>query len=311
MSLAIIYPQRDVSDWVAALQAQDPELDIEIWPEIHYPERVEFVLCWNQPAGALQQLPNLRGISSLGAGVNHLLNDKSCPVNIPLARLVDPDLKQSMAEYVMLGVLEHFRRLTDYRRQQELGQWLGLRIPHLSTIRVGVMGYGEIGRYVAHKLAKFGFKVHAWRRHRQHGDGDKLRVYAGEDERGEFLKRTEILVCLLPLTADTENILNLQTFRQLPQQAYLINAARGAHLVEADLLAALESGQLSGALLDVFRDEPLPRHHPFWKHARIAITPHIASVTNPESAALQIVENYRRALRGEPLSNRVDRGRGY
>ena len=309
MSIAIIYPPRDVSDWVAALLAQDPDLEIEIWPEIHAPEQVEFVLCWNQPAGILSQFPNLRGISSFGAGVNHLLNDKSCPVNIPLARVVDPDLKQSMAEYVMLGILEHFRRLADYRRQQELGQWLVQKIPHPSTIRVGIMGYGEIGRYVAHKLADFGFKVHGWRRNRQHVD--RLTVYAGEDELDEFLKNTEILVCLLPLTLDTENILNLQTFHQLPQQAYLINAARGAHLVEADLLAALESGQLCGALLDVFRDEPLPKRHPFWKHTKITITPHIASVTNPESAALQIVENYRRALRGEPLSNRVDRGRGY
>jgi glyoxylate/hydroxypyruvate reductase A len=309
MSIALIYPQRDVSDWVAALQAQEPELDIELWPEIRCPERVEFVLCWNQPAGLLQQFPNLRGISSFGAGVNHLLNDKSCPVNIPLARVVDPDLKQSMAEYVMLGVLVHFRRLADYRRQQELGEWLVQKVPHLSTIRVGIMGYGEIGRYVAHKLTDFGFKVHGWRRNRQHRD--KLTVYTGEDELGEFLKRTEILVCLLPLTVDTENILNLQTFRQLPQHAYLINAARGAHLVEADLLAALKSGQLCGALLDVFRDEPLPGHHPFWKHAKITITPHIASVTNPESAAVQIVENYHRALRGEPLHNRVDRGRGY
>lgn len=309
MSLAVIYPQRDVSDWVAALLAQDPELEIEVWPGIHAPERVEFILCWNQPAGILRQFPNLRGISSFGAGVNHLLNDKSCPVNIPLARVVDPDLKQSMAEYVMLGVLEHFRRLADYRRQQELGQWLVQKIPHLSTIRVGIMGYGEIGCYVAHKLADFGFKVHGWRRNRQHDD--RLTVYAGEDELDEFLKNTEILVCLLPLTVDTENILNLQTFHQMPQQAYLINAARGAHLVEADLLAALESGQLCGALLDVFRDEPLPKHHPFWKHTKITITPHIASVTNPESAALQIVENYRRALRGEPLNNRVDRVRGY
>ena len=260
MSLAIIYPRRDVSDWVTALLAQDQELEIEIWPEIHAPEQVEFVLCWNQPAGVLRQFPNLRGISSLGAGVNHLLNDKSCPVNIPLARLVDPDLKQSMAEYVMLGVLLHFRRFADYHRQQGLAKWLVQKIPHLSTIRVGIMGYGEIGYYVAHKLADFGFKVHCWRRNRHHGD--KLTVYTGEDELGEFLKRTEILVCLLPLTVETENILNLQTFRQLPQQAYLINAARGAHLVEADLLAALESGQLCGALLDVFRDEPLPSASP-------------------------------------------------
>jgi glyoxylate/hydroxypyruvate reductase A len=172
-----------------------------------------------------------------------------------------------------------------------------------------MMGCGEIGSYVADKLADFGFSVHGWRRTPQ--ANEKIRVYSGKEELETFLRQTDILVCLLPLTPETENILNLQTLSQLRPNAYLINVGRGAHLVEADLLSALESGDLSGALLDVFREEPLPQQHPFWTHDKISITPHIASQTNPESAAEQIVENYQRALNSSPLLNLVDVKSGY
>lgn len=309
MSIAIIYPNRDVSAWVAALQAHDPALTVEVWPEIGAPDKVEYVLCWNHPEGILQEFPNLKGISSLGAGVNHLLNDRTCPPDIPLVRLVDTGLKQSMAEYVMLGLLDHFRRFARYRRQQSRSEWLPLPIPHITEVGIGLMGCGEIGRYVANKLTAFGFSVHGWSRRPQAVAG--VRVFAGNDELEAFLAKSNVLVCLLPLTAETQGILNAKTFSRLPRNAYLINAARGAHLVEADLLSVLDSGHLSGALLDVFSEEPLPKLHPFWKHTQITITPHIASVTNPRSAALQVVENYHRAVKGERLCNRVDRLRGY
>jgi len=309
MSLAIIYPDQDVSAWVTALRTYDPTLEIEIWPEITAPAKVEIALCWNQPAGSLQQFPNLKCISSLGAGINHLLNDVTRPLEIPLVRLVDDNLKQSMAEYVMLGVLNHFRRFKDYRQQQAVNEWTALPIPHISALGVGIMGCGEIGRYVANKLADFGFSVHGWSRTLQ--KNEKFHVYAGNDQLETFLGQTDILVCLLPLTPETENILNLQTFKQLPANSYLINAARGSHLVEADLISALDSGQLSGALLDVFRGEPLPEDHPFWTNSQITITPHIASVTNPHSAAEEIVENYHRVVNGEPLLNCVDVKCGY
>lgn len=309
MSLAIIYPNRDVSDWVAALQACDPTLNVEVWPEICNPEDVEFALCWNHPAGVLQQFPNLKCISSLGAGVNHLLNDITRPLDIPLVRLVDDDLKQSMAEYVMLGVLEHFRRFKDYRQQQIDNEWKVQRNPHISELGIGIMGCGELGRYVANKLSAFGFSVYGWNRSPK--EISHIPVFSGNDELGVFLKKADILVCLLPLTTETENILNAQTFSCLPPNAYLINVARGSHLVDNDLLAVLDSGRLSGALLDVFREEPLPKQHPFWKHNKITITPHIASVTNPQSAAAQIVENYRRAINTEPLLNLVDVEGGY
>lgn len=309
MSIAIIYPNRDIDDWVAALHAHDPTLNIDVLPDISDPEQVEFVLCWNHPPDTLRQFPNLKCISSLGAGVNHLLNDLTCPTDIPLVRIVDTELKQSMAEYVMLGALEHFRRIADYRRQQALGQWAVQQIPHISEVGVGIMGFGELGQHVAEKLSTFGFNVCGWCRTPK--EIENIPVYAGDDKLAPFLNKAEILVCLLPLTSETENILNARTFSQLPPGALLINAARGAHLVDADLISALDSGQLSGALLDVFREEPLPGQHPFWAHEEITITPHVASATNPESAALQIIDNYHRALKGRPLKNLVERKRGY
>lgn len=309
MSIAIIYPNNDSREWVSALHSCDPALNVEIWPDIEDPEKVEFVLCWEQPAGVLQQFPNLKCISSLGAGVNHLLNDVTRPLDIPLVRLVDADLKQSMAEYVMFGVLERFRRFRDYRRLQGLGEWSTQKIPHISELHVGIMGCGELGRHVANKLSGCGFNVHGWSRTPK--AIDRLLVYSGWDQLDDFLRKTDILVCLLPLTPETENILNSATFNQLPSNAYLINVARGAHVVDSDLLSALDSCQLSGALLDVFREEPLPKEHAFWSHEKIMITPHIASVTNPSSAAGQIVENYQRALNDEPLLNLVDADCGY
>jgi glyoxylate/hydroxypyruvate reductase A len=309
VSIAIIYPGRDVSSWVTALRAHDPSLTVEVWPEIIDPGKVEYVLCWNHPAGVLQEFPRLKCVSSLGAGVNHLLDDPACPPEVPLVRLVDTGLKQSMAEYVMFGVLDHFRRFAGYRRQQQRGEWLPQPVSRIHGLGIGLMGCGELGSYVADKLSAFGFSVHGWTRRSRQSAG--VAVFAGNDALEAFLARADILVCLLPLTPETQGILDAKTFGRLPRNAFLINVARGAHLVEADLLAALDSGQLSGAMLDVFREEPLPKEHPFWKHDRITITPHIASVTDPGSAALQVVENYHRAVRGERLFNQVDRQQGY
>ena len=309
MSIVIVCPNRDMSDWLTALHSIDPTLNVEVWPEISDPRAVKYVVSWNQPPHVLDQFPNLMCISSIGAGVEHLLNDTTRPVGIPVVRLIEDDLKQSMAEYVMLGALEYFRRCSDYRLHQEQAKWEELKIPHISQPGIGIMGFGEIGQYVAGKLSDFGFQVHAWNRSRK-GTGD-IQVFSGRGELGKFLKNSSVLVCLLPLTSETKGILNAQTFSQMPSRAYLINVGRGGHLVDDDLLSALDSGQLSGALLDVFNEEPLPKQHPFWSHEKITVTPHIASVTNPGSASAQIVENYRRALNDKPLLNPVDIDNGY
>ena len=309
MSIAIISPGHDRSAWVNALQALLPDLEIEIWPQIAAPEQVELALCWGHPPGSLSFFPNLKMISSLGAGVDHLFNDPHLPADIPLVRLIDPELRQSMAEYVQLGALGHFRRCIDYHRQQATKNWHPLPIPHISEVNVGIMGCGEIGRFVGEKLASIGFRVHGWSRTPH--NLDQIATYSGKKELATFLGCSNILVCLLPLTAATESILNSQLFGQLPQGAYLINVGRGAHLVEADLLTAIDSGQLSGALLDVFRQEPLPPEHPFWRHDNIRVTPHIASITNPTSAAKQIIKNYCRLRQGKEPLNTVNRQLGY
>ena len=309
MSLAIICPGRDVRQWVRALQAGEPQLKVETWPEIGDPGSVEFALVWKHPPGILAGFANLRCISSLGAGVDALLEDRQLPAGVPLVRIVDEGLKQSMAEYVCLGALDYFRRFAQYRQQQADRIWQARPVRQIGAMRVGILGLGELGSHVAGRLAAIGFAVHGWSRSRKSLAG--IPSYCGDEELAAFLAASEILVCLLPLTPATRGILDAGLFRQLPAGAYVINVARGEHLVEADLLAALDSGRLSGALLDVFRQEPLPQDHPFWPHPRISITPHIASISSPESAVPQVLENYHRALSGGPLLNRVDPQRGY
>ena len=309
MSLVIICPGRDMSGWVSALKTREPQIKVEVWPDIADPAAVDFTLVWKHPAGVLAGFPNLRCISSLGAGVDALLQDTGLPAGVPLVRIVDQELKQSMAEYVGLGALAHFRRFDRYREQQANCTWQARPLGHISAMRVGILGLGELGSHVAHKLAEIGFSVQGWSRSAKSFEG--IANFYGDDGLATFLAATDILVCLLPLTHATRGILNAELFRQLPAEAYLINVARGEHLVEEDLLTAIDAGHISGALLDVFRQEPLPPEHPFWRHPRIRVTPHIASITNPESAVLQVLENYHRTLSGQPLLNQVDSQRGY
>ncbi|WP_204141513.1 glyoxylate/hydroxypyruvate reductase A [Halomicronema sp. CCY15110] len=310
MTLLIVSPHRsDLSRWQQALQTCAPDLDIAVWPQVTVPEDITFALAWQQPAGIWQQFPNLRCVSSFGAGVDHLLQDVDLPTDTPIVRLVDPLLAQSMFEYIAAAVMGILRDFDVYETQQMGGLWQS-HTPTLSQhCTVGIMGLGQLGTYTAQKLVKLGFNVVGWARSPKQIEG--VTAYSGDAQLPQFLQQTQILVCLLPLTAQTRDILNLDLLAQLPRPAYLINVARGAHLVEADLLAALDAGYLRGACLDVFRQEPLPPTHPFWAHPKIRVTPHSSSITNPESVAPQIVENYRRSQTGAPLLNQVSRSRGY
>ena len=224
-------------------------------------------------------------------------------------RLVDPDLIAQMGEYVCAAALWFHRRFDDYARQQGENLWRPLPPPLTSKRRVGILGLGEIGQDVAAKLVALGFPVHGWSRRPKHLP--QVTGYHGDGQLEAFLSQSNILVCLLPLTPATRGILNRDTFARLPAGAYLINVARGGHLVEDDLLEALAGGQIAGAALDVFNQEPLPPEHPFWQHPQIKITPHVAGLTRAETAAPQIAENLARLARGEPLLRRVDAGRGY
>jgi glyoxylate/hydroxypyruvate reductase len=295
--------------WKPQLARLMPELETRVWPEIGDRRSIDYALVWRPEPGLLASLPNLKLILSLGAGVDHILCDPQLPREVPIARLVDPYMTDAMSEYVALQVLRLHRRDLDYRAQQEAAIWRELEHKNAAERPVGILGFGEMGQDAGRKLKGLGFDVAFWSRTDRAVGG--FAGYAGQAGLSALLARSDILVCLLPLTAETEGILNAGTFALLPRGAGLINAARGAHLVDEDLVPALDSGQLSAAVLDVFRDEPLPPGHPFWRHPRIIVTPHVAALTNPPTAAPVILDNIRRFEAGLPLLNRIDRERGY
>ncbi|MBV8535769.1 MAG: glyoxylate/hydroxypyruvate reductase A [Alphaproteobacteria bacterium] len=308
MGLLFLSDSDDPVAWRAALTKRLPDLDMRVWPETGAATDIEAALVWNHPPGSLKPFPNLRAILSLGAGVNHILDDPELP-DVPIARIVDPGLATGMAEYATLAVLRYHRNFDVYERQQGVGHWKRLPIPVTAARRVGVLGLGEIGSACARMIAGLGFPVAGWSRTPRSLPG--VAAYAGRDTLTPFLAQTDILVCVLPLTAATRGILNRTTLAALPRGAFLINIARGAHVVDQDLIAALDSGHLAGATLDVFAHEPLPREHPFWSHPKVTLTPHIASITNPETAADGVAENLRRLADGRPLLHLADRARGY
>ncbi len=295
--------------WRAQLQQLTKELDVRVWPEIGDRADIRYALVWRPEPGLLASLPNLELILSLGAGVDHLLGDRHLPRHLSIVRLVDPHMTAAMSEYVALQVLRLHRGDLDYRAQQERRDWRERDQKNAADRRVGILGFGELGQDAAGKLRALGFDVAGWSRSEKTVAG--IECHAGAAGLPRLLARSEILVCLLPLTAETEGILNARALASLPRGAALVNAARGAHLVEEDLLAALASGQISAAVLDVFREEPLPADHPFWHHPRILVTPHVAAFTNPATAAPIILDNIRRFEAGQPLLNRVDPARGY
>lgn len=295
--------------WKTELVQRMPDLEVRVWPQAGELKDIEFALVWNLGHGILKTFPNLRVIFSLGAGVDHLFADPNLPRQVPVCRVVDKNLTQRMTEYVALHALRYHRRQPELDVLQRETKWDELYNPTAQERAVGVMGLGVLGADAAKRLAMLGFKVAGWSRSAKSLPG--VESFHGSAGLEPFLARTEILICLLPLTPATEGILDRKLFAKLPKGAALINAARGRHLVEADLLAALESGQLAHAALDVFRTEPLPQEHPFWRHPRVTISPHIASITDPRTTADLVAENVRRFRAGEPLLYVVDPDHGY
>lgn len=295
--------------WRDALARQMPELEVRNWDAPGDVADIEFALVWKPPPGGLRRFPNLRVIFSLGAGVDHLFTDPELPPGVPVVRMIEPELTRGMTEYVALHVLRHHRRQREIEAQQRAGRWEVIVTPTAPKRRVGIMGLGVLGTAAVRALAALEFDLAGWSRTPKQVPG--VTCFHGESGLKDFLARTEILVCLLPLTPETENILNAKLFAGLPRGASLINAGRGRQQDEDDILAALESGRLSEVTLDVFREEPLPAAHPFWRHPRVTITPHNASLTDPDSGARQVVENIGRYRRGEPLPNVVDPAAGY
>jgi glyoxylate/hydroxypyruvate reductase A len=296
--------------WLAALARHLPRETVRVWPDVSPRENIEFAIVWQPEPGLLASLPNLRAILSLGAGIDHLTGDVTLPRHVPIIRLIDPSLTSQMSEYVVMNVLRHHRRLPAYAQSQAQGRWQPvMSAPDTPSTRVGLMGFGVLGRDAADKLRPFGFALRAWTRSPRVLPG--MEGFHGPAELIPFLAGCDILVCLLPLTIDTRAILNARAFAALPRGAALINAARGGHVVTADLLAALDSGQLSGATLDVTDPEPLPSDHPLWRHPTVTITPHVASLTLPDQAAVIMAETIRRLRAGLPVEGQVDLDRGY
>lgn len=309
MTLLLKAGREPAETWVEAFRREMPELEVRVWPECGDRSAIEFALVSRMPPGELRTFPNLRFIATMSVGLEHLLSDPHLPAHVPLVRSVNPKRAATMAEYVVLHVLRYFRRLPEYQAQQRDRRWQPLSQRLSEEVRIGIMGLGTLGSAVAERLRPFGFDLAAWTRTPHKTDG--IVNFVGWNGLRPFLARSDILICLLPLTAETEDILNARTLAALPRGAYLINAARGEHVVDADLLAALDSGHIAGATLDAFRDEPLPEDHPFWRHEQITVTPH-NSCKAPASDGVQvIVENIRRVRDGRPLVHVVDRAAGY
>ena len=294
--------------WAALFAEHAPGLAFHIWPETGDLADVEYMVAWEPPPELLNNLPNLRILFSSGAGIDHL-DLSSIPEQLPVVRMIEPGIIDGMVEYATMSVLALHRNLLDYFGQQAAGQWKPIKLVPAVNRRVGVMGMGVLGQAVLNRLGSFGFALSGW--NRSHKELPRVTTYVGLATLDSFLGQCDILICLLPLTDETKGILNQQRLAALPRGAALINPGRGAHVDQQALLEALDSAHLSAAILDVSVPEPLPASHPFWSHPRILMTPHIASMTRPESAALIVLDNIERLRNGEQLLGLIDRSKGY
>jgi glyoxylate/hydroxypyruvate reductase A len=300
-------PERG-AEWARLFAQKAPELPFRLWPDIGDPADVRYLAAWEPPDDLAQRFPNLDILFSVGAGVDQF-DVSRLPPDLPVVRMVEPGIVDGMVEYVTLATLALHRDLIDYIARQRARVWEPIRLRSAAGRRVGVLGLGMLGSAVLEKLRGFGFDCAGWSRSPRALDG--VRCFAGAGALPDFLARTDILICLLPLTDMTRGILNRELFARLPKGAALVNAGRGGHLVEADLIAALDSGHLSAAVLDVMEPEPPAPDHSFWTHPRILLTPHVASMTQPDTAVSVVLDNIRRHQSGEPLCGLVDRARGY
>ena len=300
----------DPHEWVGHLQTHLPDLEVRLWPDLGERDDIEFALVWDPPPGELRRCRNLKVIFALGAGVDDVLDpDPYLPEGVPVARLTDESLSRQMTEYVLYTVLHFHRMMPAFAQMRSERRWVTLPGIEPADRRVGIMGAGVIGGAAARQLARLGFDVLGWTRRPK--QIENVRGFHGHDQLNQFLAQTDILVCVLPLTVETRGIINAQTLSALPRGAYVINVARGGHVVDEDLLAALDSGHIAGAALDCFNQEPLPPDHRYWDHQQVLLTPHVAGEGVVRSMTAHIAENIVRSREGRPLLGLVDREAGY
>ncbi len=306
-SIALISRTRHLAFMEPALRAALPAARIIAWPEPGWQE-AQAAVCWDPPPGVLAQMPRLRFVHSSGAGVDHIVRDPQLP-RVPLCRVVDDSVAEGMLEFVLWAVLYFHRRFDLVLQQARQAHWLRPRQARTRQCRVGVLGLGELGTHVAKGLQALHFDVAGWSRRPRVLPG--VHCHAGDDALQDFLSHTDILVSLLPLTPQTQGLLDRRRLGWLPQGAALVHCSRGQHLVLPDLLHLLRSGHLRGAVLDVFEHEPVPPDDPLWHAPGVLVTPHMAALAKPETIAAQIAENLRRCEAGLPLLRCVDLGTGY
>ncbi len=292
--------------WLDGLRAALPEAQVSLWQP--GAPQADHAVVWAPPQQFIDEQPRLKALFNTGAGVDALLKLR-LPEDLAIVRLDDAGMAVQMAEYVCHALIRHFREFDSYEADMAAGQWSYRKPRRRADFPVGILGLGVLGQRVARAVAQFEFPVRGWSRTPKAVEG--VEGFAGPSQLNDFLAGTRMLVCLLPLTDDTRNILNHCTLARLLPGAFLVNVARGAHLVEEDLLALLESGHMAGATLDVFRTEPLPAGHPFRGHPQLTLTPHTSARTLREESIAQIARKLRAFERGEPIAGVVDRPRGY
>ncbi|KKW66769.1 3-phosphoglycerate dehydrogenase [Lampropedia cohaerens] len=299
----------DFSVWKRALQAQLPQLQILHPDEVHDPRAIHYALVWKPPAGFFAQMSNLRLIINLGAGVDSLVGRSDLPSGVPITRIVDPKMSQMMAGYVLFAVLRHARDIPYFEQAQRQRTWAYRHPRAPAEIRVGVLGLGALGAHAAAELQRQGFEVHGWSRSPRTIAG--VHCHSGMETLEDVLRLADILVVMLPLTAQTHRLLDRRRLQLLPQGAAVVNVARGALIDQTAMTELLQQGHLGSATLDVFEHEPLPADDPLWRMENVLITPHLASVAIPASAAEQIAQNILRVSQGQPPHHQVEAARGY
>ena len=309
MKILFYSPEKNLQPWLDEISAALPGAEVWAWTPTCAERQADYAVLWAPPLELFASQRGLKAVFNIGAGVDGLMKLSNLPAGVPIVRLNDAGMAVQMADYVCHALIRHARGFEAYDVHAKNREWK--REPPISraAFPVGVMGLGDIGARVAQAVAAFEYPTFGWSRTLKTLSG--VTTFAGSKGLDTFLQQVRVLVCVLPLTPDTENILNAATFAKLKPDAYLINVARGRHLVENDLLAMLEGGQLAGATLDVFREEPLPAGHAFWTHPKITVTPHISAITLRTESVVQIAEKIRALERGEAIDGVVETGRGY
>ncbi|UGQ46467.1 2-hydroxyacid dehydrogenase [Massilia endophytica] len=310
MRILLYRADGNTGPWIEDFARWLPEAEMVAWQEGADCGPCDYAITWGAPEPALKELAKVKAIFLGGAGADAILkHEDAIPRHVPIVRLGDAGMAIQMAEYVLHAVLRYFRRFDEYEAQARAGQWSPLPQHSREDFAIGVLGAGVLGSRVLDALKPFGFPLHAWSRSAKQIEG--VRCHHGEEGLDALLRKARVLVCMLPLTPDTANLLNRTNLGKLPQGAYLINVARGAHVAEPDLLTLMKSGHIAGATLDVFRNEPLPVQHPFWQEPRITITPHISALTQRSESVQQIADKIRKLEKGETIADVVNREQGY